>query len=184
MACEITNGLTIDCNGLRKTGGVNKRAFLFNIDDLTDYGYTGTGTSGYINALNFESYQGLYEFTSRKEAHSGGYTVVNAGDGGNKYYQHDVQLKLFSDTPTEDEVLEALLVAEVGIILETNNKEFILYGGFNGMDQDSGNQNTGQTAESDIADVLVFQGEEELMPKRILVTDYETTKNYLETLVV
>jgi hypothetical protein len=52
------------------------------------------------------------------------------------------------------------------------------------MDQTGGSQSTGQAAASDIADTLIFQGEEQDLPKRILDTDYATTKAYIESLVI
>lgn len=181
MSCGINSGLGINCEALKRVGGVNKTLWMFNIDDLGSY---TEGSDGCINQLNFTGYTGLYEFSSRKQAHSGGYVPVIGGEGGNKYYQHDVQVKLFPDDCTDDQVIETLLVATVGIILETNNREFKLYGGYNGMDQTGGSQNSGAVAASDIADTLIFQGEEQDLPKRILDTDYDTTKAYLESLVV
>lgn len=181
MPCGITRGIGIDCDGLKRVGGVGKKAWIFNIDDLGSY---TTGSNGCINQLNFTGYTGLFEFASRKQAHSGGYVPVIGGEGGNKFFQHDVQLKLFSDSCDEDSIIETLLVASVGIILETNNQEFKLFGGFNGMDQTGGSQNSGQAAASDIADTLIFQGEEQDLPKRVLDTNFETTKAYIESLVV
>ena len=114
-----------------------------------------------------------------------GYTAQIQAPGGNKFYQHDVILKLFPDTPNEDSAIEDLLVGTVGIILETNNDEFILFGFKNGLDQTEGVQNSGQEAASDIADTLTFAGAEPEKPKRILVGgSADATKNYLETLVV
>lgn len=181
MACGITGGLSIDCDALRRVGGVNKRAYIGNIDDVE--GYT-TDVDGCITAITFVAATGLYEFDSRKSSHSGGYTPQIGGEGGNKFYNHDVQLKLFSDSCAEDGILEELLVASTIIILETNNREFKLYGGFNGMDQTGGSQNSGQAAASDISDTLIFTGEESDLPKRVLDTDYETTKTLLESYVV
>ncbi len=179
--CGIDSGLSVNCDDLKKTGGVNKKAYIFNIDDLVSYTFDADGC---IEAISFDSYTGLYEFDSRKNAHSGGYTPVIGGEGGNKFFQHDVQLKLFSSDCLDDQVIGDLLVASVGIILETNNKEFKLYGATNGMDQTGGSQNSGQAAASDISDTLIFQGEESELPKRVLDTDYQTTKAYLESLVV
>jgi len=181
MACLITDGVGITCDALRRVGGVNKRAYLFNSEEKTDI---VTDANGYVIDINFESYDGLYKFTSRKQAHSGGYTAQVQSPGGNKFFNHDVILKLFPEDPTEDAVLESLLVGCVGVILEDNNQQFFLYGNQNGLDQIDGTQNTGQEQASDIAYSLTLQGQEPEMPKRILITDYETTKNYLDTLVV
>jgi len=184
MACGISSGLGINCDALKRVGGVGKDAWIFNIADLQIPPYT-TGSDGCINQLRFIAYKGLFLFSSRKQAHSGGYASAIGGEGGNKFYTHDVQIKLFSDDCDEDQVIEDLLVACVGIILETNNEEFKLYGGFNGMDQiEGGGQNTGQVQASDIADTLLFQGSERGLPKRILDTDFNTTKAYINSLVI
>ena len=182
MGCAITDGVGITCDALRRVGGVNKRAYLFNFDEK---GSITTDVNGYVTAITFDpSYTGLYKFTSRKQAHSGGFAAQVQSPGGNKFYNHDVILKLFPEDPTEDAVLEALLVASVGVILEDNNQQFFLYGNENGLDQIDGTQNTGQEQASDVAYSLTFQGQEPELPKRILVTDYAATKLYLETLVV
>lgn len=35
MDCLISAGVGISCEALRQVGGVDKRAYLFNIDDLS-----------------------------------------------------------------------------------------------------------------------------------------------------
>lgn len=180
MSCGITDGISITCADLKRVGGVKKDAYLFNISDLSTYSFT----NGYVSALNFILYAGLYKFSSRKQAHSGGWVPVVQDPGGNKFFQHDVILKLFSDDPDADAIEEALLVSEVGIILETNNREFVLYGPYNGMEVTAGAQNTGQAPASDIAESFTFTGFEEVKPLRVLDTDYATTKALLETYLV
>jgi hypothetical protein len=78
-------------------------------------------------------------------------------------------VKLISTTPADDEVIEELSVADVFIILETNNNEFIIYGIDNGLDMTAGSQNSGAESASDITDTLTFQGEERRKPRRFLV---------------
>lgn len=181
MACGISSGIISTCPALKRVGGVNKRAYLFNMSDLDNYVF---GPLNYITDINFIAYKGTFKLESRKQSHSGGWTAVVQDPGGNKFFQHDVIIKAFPLTPADDIVIEDLLVADVGVILETNNREFILYGTNNGMDMTAGLQNTGQAAASDVSDTLTFQGEEEDVPKRILINDYATTKAYLETLLV
>ena len=185
MPCLITAGAGITCAALRRVGGVNKRAYVFNINQLASTGGGGytLDADGYVNAFQFTTYYGLYKYISRKQAHSGGASAQIQAPGGNKYFQHDVILKLFPDDPDEDTVMETLLTASVGIIIEDNNQEFLLYGIQNGLDQTEGVQNTGQEPASDIAYSLTFAGAEPDLPKRVLVTDYDTTKNYLDNLV-
>jgi hypothetical protein len=181
MSCGISSGVGITCDALRKVGGVKKSAFAFNINDLNALTISG---SGYVTALNFATYAGLYELQGKKSSHSGGYTLVNQTPGGNKFYNHNVMLTLFPENPAEDTTVEDLAVSDVAFILEDNNQQFFLYGAYNGMEQTEGVQTTGQEATTNIGDVLTFVGEEQKKPLRILVTDYATTKAYIESLVV
>ena len=178
--CRVTGEIQADCDDLRRVGGVNKAFFLGNTADLS---YTSDG-SGYVNSLSFGNvYGGLYKFEGKKKSHSGGYTLVKQV-GGNTFFQHDNIVKLISTTPADDDVIEELAVADVFTILETNNREFIIYGIDNGMDMTAATQNTGQESASDISDTLTFQGEERSKPRRFLVTDYATTLAYLEARVI
>ena len=181
MACGISSGLSVNCTNLKRVGGVDKRAYAFNLSDLDNYVFDA---DNYISDINFIAYAGLYKIESRKQSHSGGYTLVNQTPGGNTFFQHDAIIKAFPLTPDDDLVIEDLAVSNVGLILETNNREFILYGTYNGLEMTAGVQNTGQADASDIADLLTFTGAEEGKPKKILITDYATTKAYLETLLV
>lgn len=185
MPCLITAGAGISCDALKRVGGVNKRAYLFNLEQLATTGQRGftTDANGYVDSFQFTTYTGLFRYISRKQAHSGGFTAQIQSPGGNKYFQHDVILKLFPDDPTEDTVMDTLLVSCVGIILEDNNQEFFLYGITNGLDQVEGSQNTGQEQASDIAYSITFAGGQPNVPMRVLITDYDTTKNYLDDLV-
>lgn len=178
--CRVTSSITADCDDLRRVGGVNKRFWVFNTSDTT---FTEDG-SNYLNSITFEDiYAGLYEFEGKKKSHSGGYALVKQA-GGNTFFQHDVIVKLISTTPADDEVIEELSVADVGVILETNNKEFIVYGKDNGLEMTAGTQTSGSESASDITDTLTFTGEERKKPRRFLVTDYATTLAYLENLVI
>lgn len=181
MPCGISSGISVTCDSLKRVGGVKKAAYLFNLADLSTY---SIDASGYVTDLNFTVYKGLYKIESRKQSHSGGSTLVVQDPGGNKFFQHDAIIKVFPLTPDDDEVIEDLAVADIGLILETNNREFILLGTYNGLEMTAGVQNTGQAAGSDIADTLTFTGQEEGKPKRVLDTDYATTKALLESLLV
>lgn len=182
MPCLITDGVGINCVDLQKVGGVNKRFYMYNFDEFISAGFDA---NGYINDLNFTAYDGLHNFIGRKQGHSGGTTGQIQTPGGNKFYQHNVIVKLFPGTPTEDATLEQVLVGCFGIILEDNNDEFFLFGLDNGLDVSEQEQNTGFEQSSDIGDLITFLGSEKLKPKRILVGGSSlATKNFLDTLVV
>lgn len=184
MSCGITSGISLDCSSINRVGGVNKRLWIANLNDFEDDKYTFT--SGYVSAINLTTPAVTYEFTSRKKSHSGGCTYVKQGTGGNSFYQHDVIIKLFPDTPTDDDVIVSLGGGNFVIILEDNNQNFFLYGHNNGMEQTEGGNNTGQEFASDVADSLTFVGEETSKPLRISVggtgDDYASTLTYLEGL--
>lgn len=174
--CAITGSIDITCDDKRKVGGVKERAWLVN--SLEGFDYT-LDDNGYITALTFGDYGGLYTLQGLKNSHSGGYTLTRQ-EGGSVYYQHDVTLKTISTSPADDGVIEELAATNIPMILETRNREFFLYGYENGLQQTEGSQNTGQAAASDIADILTFAGEERGKPRRILITDYATTLAQLE----
>lgn len=178
--CKITDGIDSNCGTQRRVGGVKKVAFIFNIEDVT---YT-FDSSGFITAISFPAYEGLFKFQGQKQSHSGGWIEVTQEPGGNKFYQHDVLLKMITDTPADDAVLEQLLVACVGVILETNNRQFIIYGHFNGLEQTAGVQNSGQAFASDVGATLNLTGGEEDLPQRFLNGTYQQTKDQLETYVI
>lgn len=178
MSCGIENGLTIACDDIRAIGGLKGRIWAVNLDDIASYTTDG---NGYITAITFETYGGLYALNSRKQSHTAGYTAQIAGDGGNKFFQHDVGLKLYPNTPTEDAVLEDLLVGNFVFIAESFNQEFFLYGKENGLESSEGSQSSGQVAASDIGHNMTFVGLEKALPKRVLDTDYATTLALLES---
>jgi hypothetical protein len=175
--CALTTSITLTCDDKRQVGGTQEKAWI--VSNMTDFSYTTDG-NGYITALSFVTYGGLVTLEGLKNSHSGGYTV-QVTEGGSKFYQHNVSLKTISTTPTDDTTLEDLLVANSAIILETRNREFLIYGINNGMDQTEGTQSTGSVATSDIADVITLVGEEREKPKRFLATDYATTLALLES---
>lgn len=182
VECLVSNGMLVTCDDLRRVGGVNKRFWLFNINGIDKTagtnGYT-IDASGFVTAITFGVYGGLLKFEGQRKSHSGGWTEANAA-GGNRFFTHDVIVKLLNTAPWDDQVIEDLLVADVGVILETNNQEFIMYGGFNGMSMEEAAQNTGQENESDESSSLTFKGEEKELPKRVFTTDYATTIALLE----
>lgn len=174
--CNISAGIGVDCSDLRRVGGVNKRIWVFNTSGVT---YT-TNVAGYITGISFPTYEGLYAFDGKKNSHSAGYQLINQ-EGANKFFQHDAILKLFATSPADAEVIEDLAVAAVGIIVETNNKEFVLYGKDNGMDLVTLVENTGAVGATDTSATLTFQGAERELPKFVLSTDYDTTLALLES---
>ena len=181
--CGILNGVGIDCTDLKKVGGVKKTLFVGNIGDLTTSPYTIDG-DGYVTAINFNTYAGLYEFTGRKASHSFGSEGSKQSPGGNSFWTQTANIKLFPSTPTDDDTIEDLFVSETFAIFEDNNQQFFLLGAYNGLDGTTDTFNTGQEAASDIGNTFVLTGEETKKWLRVNLGTYASTLAYLESLVV
>ena len=176
--CAITGSIDLSCAAKRQVGGVKTR--VWRISKQRGFGYT-TDVDGYVDALSFETYQGLVTLEGVQNSHSGG-AVPQRTEGGNIFFQHDVLVKTLPESPADNAVLEEWAAGEGAIILETNNKKFYLFGADNGMQQQSdGGFNTGQVRNSDISYTANLQGGEAKLPLEIFVTDYAATLALLET---
>jgi hypothetical protein len=173
LNCGITDGMGIDCEDLRKPGGVYRAAWVFNLSDLlTPIDVT---LASYVTNLNFTTYQSLYLFESAKFSHEATWQQQN-GDGGNISYLQTVILRLANNNPTADRVIEDASVAELGVILKTNAGEFLILGAENGLS--SGPASTGGTGRQSTDSTftqLNLVGTERYLPKRLLIGGTATT---------
>jgi hypothetical protein len=177
--CGITQGFNFDCNSLKRVSGV-RRLWAFNIDDLR-VAIDPNGV-GYITGLEFDGYDGLYEFESKKFSFQFTHNLVVAESGAVSWTQTGV-LRLFVDTPAEVAALSDLAVANVGFVVLTNNGEFRIYGAENGMTAGDGTTGTTGLAQGEnTTDQITMIGSEK-QPYRILLrTDYNTTLALVEAL--
>ena len=165
MSCGIGSGIGIACVDLKRVGGVNKRVWLFNIDDLR----TGIDvTQSYITTLNLITYATLYKFEGAKYSHSAEAKLVRT-EAGNVSWEHTVNLKINNTTYQEDAVLESLGVAEVGAIVQTNNNEFLIYGAGNGLTCTEQKDPTGVKLGDDESTTVKLSGSESTLPKRLII---------------
>lgn len=179
LDCGITGGLDIDCEDLRKPGGVFRVAWVFNLSDLrTPIDVT---IADYVTNLNFLTYQSLYTFESAKFSHEGTWQQQN-GDAGNISYLQTVILRLSNTNPSHDRVIEDASVAELGVILKSNAGEFFIFGAENGLS--SGPASTGGTGRQSTDSAftqLNLVGTERFLPKRLLIGgSASTTQAYLD----
>lgn len=165
MACTISSGVGIACADLKRVGGVNKRIWLYNLDDLR----TGIDvTQSFVSTLNLITYATLYKFEGAKYSHSAVSKLVRT-DAGNVSWSHEVNLKINNTTYQEDAVLEALAVAETGAIVQTNNNEFFIYGAQNGLTCTEAEDPTGVKLGDDESTTVKLMGSEPTMPKRLII---------------
>lgn len=176
MACGITAGWTVNCDALRRVGGLNKRFWLFNISDLTTP--ISAITDGYVTDINLATYATLYKFEGTKYSHS--FTVTEQrSDSGNVQWLHSLMIKLFNTTPTHDAILEDLTVSEVGAIVQSGNNDFFILGAGNGLTSTESTLQSGKNSGDESASSLTLTGNEVSVYKRFLRTDVNTTLAYL-----
>jgi len=179
MACGITAGITVTCADLRRVGGVKQTLWLGNLSDLaTPFDPVAIG-SNYVQSLPFTVYKSLYKIQGPKFAHSADCKML-LSDAGSVSFQHTVTIRVFNDTPNEDNVLQDLTVAEMFAIVQTNNQEFLMYGIGNGMRGTEADLPTGKKMGDDPITTLTLTGVEKTVYKRFLVNnDMNQTLNYL-----
>ena len=168
--CKITADVDLTCEDLRRLGGLNTRFWMYAPADAV----ATEDLDGYVESLTFASGTNTFTFESPDNSCSAGWEAVSA-EGGNKFFNHTVAIKLITTTPADDAVIEEMLVAKMAVIVETQNQEFLIYGINNGLKTTEGTQNSGAEDASDTTDTLTLAGGDKLKPKRFLATDYATT---------
>ena len=174
--CKITSSVDLTCDDLRRLGGLNNRFWIYSPSDAT---VDPLSIEGYVEGLTFEVGASTFTFDSPDNSCSAGWEAVVA-EGGNKFFNHTVAIKLISTTPDDDATIEEMLVAKMAVIVETQNQEFLIYGINNGLKTTEGTQNSGAEDASDTTDSLTLAGGDKLKPKRFFSTDYATTLALLE----
>lgn len=171
MSCKITSGVDLDCVDLRRLGGLNTRYWGYSPEDAVA---GAPSLEGYIESLTFATGTNSFTFYSPDNSCSAGWEEVKA-EGGNTFFNHTVAIKIAATSPSDDAVIEEVSVAKTVWIVETQNQEFLIYGINNGLKSTEGLQNSGAEDASDTTSSLTFAGGDKSLPKRFMITDYETT---------
>lgn len=179
MGCTISAGITIGCNDLKRVGGLNKRLWLFNMDDLASS--IVALTSGYVTNIPLTTYRTLYKIEGPKFAHSFSIKEQRTEEG-NVAWEHSLMVKVFNTDPTEDAILENLTVGEFGAIVQSNNQEFYILGGQNGLTALDGEVKSGQKSGDPSTSTLTLVGVEPSVYKRLLRVDFNTTLQMLNAM--
>lgn len=184
MSCTISSGIGISCADLRRVAGLNKRVWAFNLDDLRT---PIDPTLSFITNLNFNTYALLYKFDGKKYTHSAESKLVRS-DEGSVSWEQTLTLRINNTTYQEDAVLQDLAVAETGWIVQTNSKEFFIYGAANGLDMMEMTDPTGQKIGDSETTTVVMKGTELSLPKRLIMPassagdSFQSTLFYLNSL--
>jgi len=133
LNCGISSGVDVNCDDLRKPGGLSREVWGFNLSDLSSP--LPVTLANYVTNLPLITYRGLYKFGGTKFSHEFTWTEQTS-DGGNKSYQQSLTLRLFNSNPTDDAAIEDLGVADTVFIVKTNAGEFLILGAENGLTSD------------------------------------------------
>lgn len=166
LNCRVVEGIDINCDDLRKPGGLYREAWVFNLTDLV--APLNVSVQDYITSLPLVTYRGLYKFAGAKNGHEATW-AEQTSDGGNKSYQETVTLRLFNSTPAHDASIENLGVAEVGVITKSNAGEFLIWGAENGLTSDGSTGGSGRQMTDATTSQIVLVGTERFLPKRLLI---------------
>lgn len=166
LNCGISNGIDVNCDDLRKPGGVARDVWAFNLQDLRIP--IDVTIADYVKDLEFNTYKSLYKISGTKFSHQATWTE-NTSDGGAKSYSQEVNIRAFNNDPDDDKVIEDLGVAEVGVITKTNAGEFLIWGAQNGLSSDGSTGGTGRQATDATTAQIILKGVESYLPKRLLI---------------
>ncbi len=175
--CRITAGIDVNCDNLRKPGGLSREVWGFNLGDLTSP--LPVDLASYITNIPLSTYRSLYKFSGTK--YSAEYTwTEQTSDGGNKSYLISLTLRLFNSNPTDDAVIEDLGVGETVFIVKTNAGEYLVLGAENGLASDGSTGGSGRQSTDSSTSQIVLTGTERFLPKRLLIGGTATaTQVYL-----
>ena len=181
MSCLASNPKTTSCTAKSQIGGLRPTVWALNLNasDGTKLSYTKTGNT--ISAITVQSGLAAYRIDGEKFAHDLASDGVK-NDGGNVYYQPTLNIRSIVDTDADITWLDDMVKAtNLVFIVEKPNNTFLVVGQDSGLSYLSGTINEGgQTADSNIASLLGFQGQE-INPSSLLDvgTGYEDTLNYI-----
>lgn len=164
--CGITAGIGTSCAELKRTGGLAKRLWAFNITDLR--ASIDVDSTTYISTIELNTYATLYTFDGPK-FHASANAVLVRTDSGNVSFTHTVNMNLPNTNPTDDSVLETLVVSDTGWIVQTMNNEFLIYGASSGLTAGTLETPTGKNIGDSSNAPITLTGTERSLAKRLLV---------------
>lgn len=167
LNCGISDGIDINCEDLRKPGGLYKDVWVFNKDDQRVP--IDVTIADYVTSLELNTYRLLYKFSSTKFSHEATWSQ-QTGDGGNVSYNQSITLRLPNSDPAADKVIEDASVSELVVITRSNAGEYLIWGAENGVAAGDGTTGgPGRQATDSTFSTLVLTGVERFLPKRLLI---------------
>ena len=117
---DVLNSIGMSCAKAEQVGGVKKKVWIGQKSQLASY---TTDADGYVDTLvmdvdNSSDAYKLVTVMSKKNVHSG--TVEGVVGANVNLFNHSALIKVFTESPAENEALSALAKAdELFVLMET-----------------------------------------------------------------
>ena len=136
MACNLTQGRTIDCRN--NTGGIEE-ILIANFEDIT---ITSVG-GGVLLGLTQAAATNFYRYNLEKENASLVETHTGSLENGTNFYDSVLEFTTKNLTASESEELTLLDQARLFVIVKTNNGKYWTVGAYFAADKLTGTSVTG-----------------------------------------
>lgn len=188
MSCgSLTAGLTITCAALERVGGIKKKVWIGNLDDIASY----TISTNVITAITMTASKYFYAFVGNKDKNSTA-VELQVGETVNAFKQI-VNLVLYTSTSAEEVTIENLCRAKnLVVIVEANDGQFEVYGldvnagsasyPYGGLSVETATKNSGVLINERQHWTVSLSGITRNSDRKFFNTDYATTITAIEAL--
>ena len=161
---ELLQGITPNCLGLNKVGGIDKRVWIGEKKNIT---YSVDG-AGYVNSISMATSGSLptklYKFTSKRDKNSATWPMT-VGENVNTW-NHSLVLMLFLSNPSQVLAAETLANTDDLVCFYQENADNIRVLGIGkGLNGSAGEGGSGTLLNDPTGYSLTLSGEEMAMPK-------------------
>jgi hypothetical protein len=136
MACNLTQGRTIDCRN--NTGGIEE-VLISNFENIT----IDTVAAGVITAMTQVPPTAFYRYNLEKENGSLIETQTGSLENGTNFYDSVLEFTTKNLTAAESQELTLLEQARLFVIIKTNNGKYWTVGAYFAADKLTGTSVTG-----------------------------------------
>lgn len=179
---DLLKGINPSCDALKKAGGVNKRIWICQKNQITAYTKDADGNLDSITLDTTNSITSkLKKFIGQTYKNSATYEL-QVGENVNTF-NHSLAMVIYHSTHAERDTIEQLVNAEdLVAFIETNAGQIEVLGFELGIKASAGTGGTGVNLNDATSYTLTLSGQQRKLPQLMLVTDLAGTITYLDNL--
>lgn len=155
MACNLTQGFTLDCRDA--VGGI-KTIYVARLSDVVST--TLASGSGLVTAITMASGSDFYEYQMRKQTGNYTETITTSDENGTLFFAQEVTIQLPRTSVQKRNELFLLAQNDIVAIVKDRNDNHLLFGKTNGLTL-AGNNSSGTAMGDFNGYALTFTGAEE-----------------------